>query len=165
MKKKALLVNDSRFESLILKDMLNKLEYEVEIADEFDALYEVEQFEPDLVIVNYIMQKTRGDKLIQLIKAGMPSAKCLLSSSNSVKINQFADEQIDGIIHTPVSMFMLKDILLRIGEVDKLITIKKQMELDDEYDEDRRYCSSCDKDLSELSINIVFCPFCGETLN
>jgi response regulator RpfG family c-di-GMP phosphodiesterase len=163
LRKKALLVNDSRFESLILKDMLNKLEYEVEIADEFDALYEVEQFEPDLVIVNYIMQKTRGDKLIQLIKAGMPSAKCLLSSSNTVKMNQFTDKQIDGVINTPVNMFMLKDLLLRLGEQKELE--KLEIELKDNLERQARYCPNCDKNLSQFSSNIVFCPYCGESLD
>ncbi len=37
MEKKALLINDSKFESLILKDMLQKMGFEVEIADEYEG--------------------------------------------------------------------------------------------------------------------------------
>lgn len=113
--KRAILINDSRFESLILKDLLQQLDYDVEIADEYDAIYLIEQFDPDLVVVNYIMRQTRGDKLIQLIKAGIPDTICLLSSSSAIKSSQFSGDFIDGILHTPISMFTLKDVLQRVA--------------------------------------------------
>ncbi|PKM95481.1 MAG: hypothetical protein CVU84_05285 [Firmicutes bacterium HGW-Firmicutes-1] len=161
MKKKALLVNDSKFESLILRDMLSKLDFEVEIADEFDAIYEVEQFRPDIIIVNYIMQETTGDELIQQIKLGQPSAKCVLSSSNTVKLSDFNGKRIDGLLHTPISIFSLKDTLHRLGAVN----------LDDDLlktsntEASGRFCDSCNQDISTFSMNIVFCPFCGDELH
>lgn len=160
MKKKALLVNDSKFESLILRDMLNKLDYEVEIADEFDAVYEVEQFNPDIIIVNYIMQETTGDELIEQIKQGQPEAKCLLSSNSTVKMEAFTGKKIDGILQTPASLFSLKDILNKLG------LASSKMNLFDLYgsSELKKYCESCNKELSEFSNNIVFCPFCGDEL-
>lgn len=156
MKKKALLVNDSKFESLILRDMLNKLDYEVEIADEFDAVYEVEQFNPDVIIVNYIMQETTGDELIDEIKNGCPTAKCLLSSNSTIKISAFSGKKIDGILQTPASMFSLTDTLERLG----IGSLSKN-----NSSEPIRSCRSCNKDLSELVEHIVFCPFCGEKIN
>lgn len=174
MAKKALLVNDSKFESLILKDMLSKLNYDVEIADEFDALYTLDQFEPDLVIVNYIMQKTRGDILIALVKAGMPDVKCLLSSSSAVKLSQFQGQKIDGILHTPISMFILKDTLSRIGEFEYTFTETKAeaapspssvSQVSRVQDiPDGRYCDHCNNDLSNFNASIMFCPFCGEAI-
>lgn len=159
MGKRALLVNDSRFESLILKDMLNKIGYDVEIADEFDAIYEVEQFEPSIVIVNYIMQKTRGDKLIKNIKTSIPTIKCLLSSSNSIK-KESIDEEVDGILHTPVSLFTLKDSLKRIGEKEDVIQFigrdKKEINI--------KFCPYCASNLNDFNEEIVFCPFCGEII-
>lgn len=152
MKRKALLVNDSKFESFVLRDLLNQLNYDVEIADEFDAVYEVEKFKPDLIIVNYVMQRTTGDLLIQNIKSNQPFIKCLLSSSSSVKTVDFPQAQLDGILHTPISMFTLRNTLNRIGE------------LIEEADSDIRVCDSCSQDISAFSMNIVFCPFCGDEL-
>lgn len=159
MKKKALLVNDSKFESLILRDMLSKLDYDVEIADEFDAVYEVEQFCPDVIIVNYIMQQTTGDELIRQIKKGQPTAKCVLSSSSAVKISDFNGKRIDGILHTPISMFSLKDALHRIGDVDKEIETNINETLDS------RFCDSCNQDITIFGENIGFCPYCGDELH
>lgn len=165
MKKKALLVNDSKFESLILRDMLSKLDYEVEVADEFDAVYEVEQFKPDVVIVNYIMQETTGDKLIAHIKSGQPTAKCVLSSNSIVKMADFKGEKIDGILHTPISMFTLKDALHRIGEVSQEDFFIEGLDQEKKVDKLKRYCDSCNQDISTFGEHIVFCPFCGDELH
>ncbi len=151
MGKRALLINDSRFESLILKDMLQKLGYAVEIADEFEALYAIEKFEPDVVIVNYIMQQTRGDKLIQLMKAGMPSLKCVLSSSSDVKLSDFSGGYIDGLVHTPISQYLLENVL-------------ENMEQDHQVIDNSTLCSNCKKDLAPFD-GITFCPFCGSVVS
>ncbi len=147
MNKKALLINDSRFESMILKDMLQKLSFTVEVADEFEALYAIEKHEPDLVIVNYIMQQTRGDKLIQLMKVGMPHIKCVLSSNSDIKMSDFPGGHVDGIVHTPVSQFLLESVLNRIG-------------IFEETKEEDPNCKNCKRDLSPFG-DIEFCPFCG----
>ncbi len=151
MNKKALLINDSRFESMIMKDMLQKLSFTVEIADEFEALYAIERYEPDLVIVNYIMQQTRGDKLIQLMKVGMPHIKCILSSNSDIKITDFPGDHIDGILHTPVSQFLLESVLNRIG-------------IFEEVKEEGLFCKNCKRDLSSFD-SIEFCPFCGSPVH
>ncbi len=165
MKKKALLVNDSKFESLILRDMLSKLDYEVEVADEFDAVYEVEQFRPDVVIVNYIMQETTGDKLIQHIKSGQPNAKCVLSSSSVIRMGDFKGHKIDGFLHTPISMFTLKDALHRIGEVSQNDLFLEGLDQGKKLDSTKRFCDSCSQDISTFGEHIVFCPFCGDELH
>lgn len=152
MEKRAILVNDSKFESLILKDMLQKLDYEVEIADEFDALYSIERFTPHLVIVNYIMQETTGDKLIHLIKAGMPDIKCVLSSSSDVKFSDFTNGGVDAILHTPVSNFLLRNVLEKVGQLNVIDTVKQ-----------KKTCPKCDKSLEDFK-EIAFCPFCGGSI-
>lgn len=162
--KRALLVNDSRFESMILKDILSKLEYEVELADEFDAVYQVEQFDPELVVVNYIMRETRGDKLIQLIKAGRPDITCLLSSSNNVHKIDFDEKSLDGVIRTPVSMFTLKDLLKRV-ELANAEEVQEKARKTEASESEARFCDHCDADISAFSEVIVYCPFCGEEIN
>lgn len=165
MKKKALLINDSKFESLILRDLLNQLNYDVELADEYDAMYEVEQFTPDVVIVNYIMQDTTGDKLIQHIKKGKPLTKCLLSSSSPVKLSDFENHIIDGVLRTPVSLFTLKDVLHRVGEV-RMDANYYMTGLDNKpiLRSSKRYCESCNQEITTFGENIVFCPYCGDEI-
>ncbi|QUI24406.1 response regulator [Vallitalea pronyensis] len=160
MDKRALLVNDSRFESLILKDMLNGLGYDVELADEFDAIYEAEQFEPHLVIVNYIMRKIKGDELIKDIKSSIPESKCLLSSNGTVNREQLEDT-VDGVLHTPISMFTLKDSLRRIGEYEEKISFLDQ---DQRQSKMLHFCPYCASSLKGFSEEIVFCPYCGKSM-
>lgn len=160
--KRALLINDSKFESLILKDMLGHLDYEVELADEYDALYQFEQFEPDLVVANYIMHETRGDELIKQIKEERPNVKCLISSNSPLKKDDFKSIGLDGILRTPVSMFTLTDLLRRV-EASKTIQFKKSIMTETLGVEDR-ICYHCNADISAFSLNIVFCPFCGEEI-
>lgn len=161
--KRALLVNDSRFESLILKDLLDEIGYEVELADEFDALLEAEIFNPDLVIVNYIMRETSGDKLIQLLKEGKPEAICLLSTSNIVSKDTFKGSKIDEILRTPVSMFTLKDILRRVEEVNAN-KLEEKMAKEIENTQEERYCRQCNAMIGDFGNHIVFCPYCGEEI-
>jgi len=151
--KKVLIINDSRFECMILAELLSHLSYESEMSDEFNALVDVESYSPDIVIVNYIMEEVRGDKLIQIIKAGRPEIICLISSSNALKIEDFKLCGVDGIVRTPVSAFTLKDSLNRA-------IIKKA----DSAMEDQRRCNHCNADISEFSSQIRFCPFCGQEM-
>ena len=159
--KRALLVNDSLFESLILKDLLLQLNYEVELADEYDALYQVEQFEPELIVVNYIMHEIRGDQLIEQIKEDKPDLICLLSSSSMIQKDEVKKNILDGVLRTPVSMFTLKDLLRRIdANISKTIVEKKISSSEGE----ERFCDHCNADISAFNLHIVFCPFCGEEL-
>ncbi len=109
--KRALLINDSKFERLILKDLLSKLEYTIEITDEFDAVEMVEDFDPDLVIVNYVMEEITGDQLIEKIKDIQPEIRCILSSSNKIHLEDFQEQGVDAVLQTPVSKFRLQQVL------------------------------------------------------
>ena len=165
--KRALLINDSKFESLVLKDLLQKLNFDVEIADEFDALYQAHKFLPDVVIANYIMQQTTGDQLIKNIKEKDKRIKCLLSSNGRVRLKDFSDSNVDGILRTPVSFYVLKDLLNRVGlnEIDRLHQeVLVEEVVDNSEKKHRIYCPSCNKDLTFFGDDVTFCPFCGDEL-
>ena len=108
---------------------------------------------------NYILRKTRGDKLIKDIKSSVPDSKFLLSSSNSIRHDKM-ENNIDGILHTPVSMFTLKDSLKRIGEIDDIIHFVGK----DEKPANIRYCPYCAGNLSDFNQSITFCPYCGQII-
>ena len=153
--KKVLLINDSRFESMILADMFRQLDFEPVISDEFNALVELESFEPDLVVVNYIMEEIRGDKLIQIIKAGRPGVTCIMSSSNQLNKENFKARGCDARLRTPVSRFTWKDVLKRVDIGGS----------DSGAEEEGRFCIHCGSDISAFSEHILYCPFCGEEVD
>jgi len=66
--KKVLLVNDSKFESMILKDMLVSIGIYCRIADEYDAIEKVQDMRPDYIIINRVMKEIYGDELASKIK-------------------------------------------------------------------------------------------------
>lgn len=141
MKKRALVINDSRFEGIILMDLLVKLGYDVKFADEFNALDIINKYSPDIVIANYIMKNTTGDKFIYEVKTIKPQVLCYLSSCNTLR-GKALIKAYDGVIHTPVALKELAALLAE-GEKDKK-------------------CNSCN-----VVIDKAFnhCPYCGAKIN
>lgn len=114
--KKVLLINDSKFESMVMADMFQGLGYETSISDEFNALVDIERIQPHLIVVEYMMEEIRGDMLIQIIRTSQPQVICILSHSNEVAIESIRTNGIDGIIKKPVSMSTLTDLLKKVIE-------------------------------------------------
>lgn len=107
---KVLIVNDSRFEAIILRDILSSMGYTVMVTDEFQVFKHVAEFIPDGIIVNHIMRGTRGDALISRLKIQNPLLKCFLSSSSLLETEKMATGDIDGFIKTPVDRERIKKI-------------------------------------------------------
>jgi two-component system chemotaxis response regulator CheY len=123
--KKVLLVNDSKFESIIMKDMLKNMGYDVRISGEEDALNMAVKCTPDYVIANYTMKNINGEQLISLVKSKVPKAKCLLSSNNAELINKELSNEIDAKFQTPVTRFGLEVVFdsVRKKETHKMIKV------------------------------------------
>jgi CheY-like chemotaxis protein len=150
---KVLLVNDSKLENRIMKDMLSSIDYNVSITDEYNAIAAVKDFCPDYVITNYIMKEINGDQLAGLIKLLYPNIKFILSSSNSIDINKFDRRKINAVIKTPIEKNELKRVLESISSEDtKNDDVFVSIDLN-------KFCKSCGKSI-ELE-NYAFCPFCG----
>ncbi|SCY95078.1 response regulator [Alkaliphilus peptidifermentans] len=140
MKRKVLIINDSKFEALVLLDLLTKLGYSGEIADEYNALKIIDKFKPNYIFVNYIMKETTGDKFIRSIKAKYKNINCYLSSCNQLELSNFKDSiDIDGVIQTPVTV---KNLLNMIETKSKDIL-----------------CRVCSK---KIEPSFLHCPYCGE---
>ncbi|MCY6957249.1 response regulator [Clostridium brassicae] len=146
--KRVLLINDCKFEKIVIKDLLIKLGYGVELGDEYEALKMSEELDPDIVIVNLIMKETTGDKLIKKIKSINKDIVCILSSSNKLNIDEYKKKGVDGVIQTPINP-------------DKLVEILQCKQTDDKK---LRFCPYCGNKLEGLSGKIIFCPFCGQHL-
>ena len=112
---RVLLINDSKFESMVMKDMIDSMGCFVKVTDEDRAVYEVQSFKPDCVIVNYVMKKTFGDQLISVIKMQKPDVKCVLFSSNPIKMEDFRFKKIDAVFQTPVERGKLEGVLSKFA--------------------------------------------------
>ncbi|WMJ79299.1 response regulator [Clostridium sp. MB40-C1] len=146
--KRVLLINDCKFEKIVIKDLLIRLGYSVELGDEYEALKMSEELSPDIVIVNLIMKEITGDKLIKKIKSINKDIICILSSSNELNIDEYKGKGVDGIIQTPI-------------DPDKLVGILQYKQNESKK---LRFCPYCGNKLGDLSGKIIFCPFCGQHL-
>jgi len=148
---RVLLVNDCKFENLIMRDMLISLGYEVIISSEFNAVREVRELDCNYIIANYIMKEKTGDKILQQIKVMYPETKCILSSSNDIKLEDFNNNSIDGFIHTPV----IKEKLKKIMEENKRSLNKHNKNIKPAF------CIFCGEKVEDGKKPAKYCKYCG----
>ena len=138
-----------------MRDMLEKLGYEVETSNEFDAYGALDHFKPDVVIANLIMKKITGDILLNKMKLENPDLKTILSSSNEIKAQDLKDKKIDSFIRIPVKQDILEKLLLDLKKekITRKVVVKETVKI--------KFCPECGSNLSELNINSKFCAYCG----
>lgn len=141
---KVLLINDCKFESIIMKDILCNFGYDIKITNEYEAYDMIKRFIPDIVIANLIMKTISGDELINNIKRRNPEIRCILSSCNPIKLDDYKDKKVDDIIHTPIDKEKLKKVLVK--EENAFV-----------------FCPYCGKKL-EGTKGFTFCYHCGNKL-
>lgn len=115
-----LLVNDSKFESMIISDLLRKMGYNVLVSDEISVMGQIQSFNPDYLIVNYVMRNMYGDQLISLVKLKYPYIKCILSSCESSNLEKADHHTVDAVFKTPVNRDVLEEIFKRLEYQDGL---------------------------------------------
>ncbi|WP_368488957.1 two-component system response regulator [Clostridium sp. BJN0013] len=178
--RKILLVNDCKLESIIMKDKLINIGYQVEISNEYGAFSRINKFNPEVVIVNFVMKEITGDKLIEKIKIKMPNIVCILSSCDKINSEDFKEKGVDEIINTPIEEKELSIL------VDKAIS---KYQIKNKYDESENngiehekndniehnnvgsilkkailFCPYCRGELNNVNNSFTFCPYCGEKL-
>jgi DNA-binding NtrC family response regulator len=114
---KILVINDSKFESRILKDMMMLLGYNVEVTCETEYLKLIDSYNPDCVVVNYILKNTDGFKIAKIIKDKNPKIKCVIQSSETDISQKLGAENIDGVFLTPIKIDLLEKVLKKIIKV------------------------------------------------
>ena len=156
--KRVLVVNDSRFERKIMRDMLINLGYEVETTDEFTALSLLDSYNPDIIIANMNMTNITGDMLIQNIKERRPTTKCYLSSCSEISPEYSQRKWIDGVFSTPINPGSLA-VILQKEEIEEPKPLEEIKEL-------VANCRLPDNLHDENEVpRFTFCPYCGNKLN
>ncbi|MBZ9633243.1 response regulator [Clostridium sp. FP1] len=148
---KVLLVNDCKFENLIMRDMLINLGYEVIISNEFNAVRDARELNCNLIIANFIMKEKTGDKILKQIKEMYPETKCVLSSSNDIKLEDFNNSAIDGFIHTPITKEKLEKVMVENQPL--LNKYSKHMK--------PLFCTYCGVKMDDDEKLAKFCKYCG----
>ena len=167
---RVMVINDSKFESIVLNDLLSQIGYSVRVTDEYDALNTIKNFTPDVVMVNYTMKDIKGDQLIDLIKNANPNLLCVLTSSNDLKKADIKCGCVDKILKTPVNRQMLEMLIAELQNGNSAIEEDEEIkEFKDKFSKwsqkalaEPTFCPFCghkfeDKNYSEFA----FCPFCG----
>jgi CheY-like chemotaxis protein len=102
-----LLVNDCKFERVVMKDMLTSLGYEVYTSDEYGVLTKIKELSPNILICNLLMKETKGNLLVGKAKEVFPNIKCYVSSNNDIKLEEYKDNDVNGVIKTPTDLSKL----------------------------------------------------------
>lgn len=186
-----LVVNDSRFEALILKDTLTTMDYDVKTTDDRNAITVIDSFQPDIIIANRTMGSIRGEELILQIKRKSPAITCLISSCSVIPEEDTTMIHIDGFFQTPIPREALAEVLSKAvnrrmthenpaakistllspvtptaAELSATPPIEPEKPAVAPAAEGHHYafCPFCGKALSEQHAHYVFCPFCGQRL-
>lgn len=180
--KRVLVVNDSPFERLIMKDMISRLGYEAKSTDEYSTMNLIDSYDPNIVIANMTMNKTSGDKLIAAIKVKKPGIKCYLSSCSQIRADKLQYPDVDGCIETPVSPGRLNRILcdkdedVCMAEQDTepqelslrpantpALTLENQ---DPAIKQAEKEQAALGNDIGNQPVkaSFAFCPYCGEKM-
>ena len=114
MNRKVIIINDSKFECLVLSDLLKKINFNPIVCDEKNSVMKVIDENPSIAIVNYVMKELTGDKLAKKIKLVNPGIKCIMSSCNSLDQGEYEDDFIDAVIKTPIQAEKLVDIIIQL---------------------------------------------------
>ena len=158
--KKILLINDSAFENIIMKDILETIDCKVEVSNEFEAFAVMDKFEPSIVIANLVMKETTGDVLLNKMKIEHPELKTILSSCSSVKLKDLRENKIDYFIQIPVKKDEIEKVLSKFDS-----KIETQMVNTIEIEQKKiKFCAFCGENLKDLSLNSKFCPYCGHKI-
>ena len=148
-----LVINDCKFESVILKDMLTKLNYNVKFCGEALVFKVLMDYSADIILVNYIMEKTTGDQLICEIKRSYPNIACILFSNNHINKEDYRHQKVDGVLHTPIKIETLSDEFHKIEHNFKF-TGKMS----------NKICPSCGAKLGSADLYEKLCLNCGKEL-
>ncbi|MFL0194106.1 response regulator [Clostridium sp. WILCCON 0269] len=158
--KRILLVNDCKFESIIMKDKLINIGYEVEVSNEYGASSKINKFNPDVIIVNFVMKDITGDKLIEKIKAERPNIACILSSCDKINPGAFTGKGVDDIINTPIDEEKLSEVINKA--ILKYQT--KHGNTNFRFKKAMLFCPYCGGEFNHTNNSFAFCPYCGGEL-
>ena len=124
------------------------------ISNEFNAVKDVQRLNCNVIIANYIMKEMTGDKILQQIKNMYPKVKCILSSSNDIKLEDLHKKSIDGFLHTPV----IQENLEKVMEDDVEVFIEQDLQLN------ALFCKYCGGKLGDSDSEVIFCKYCGRKI-
>lgn len=113
---KILIINDSRFEIVVLETMLKELGFQTDSCDEYAAIEMAKSEAPDLILVNLYMKEINGDILIEDLKKVLPKGIYVLTSSNEKELRiKMKSKNVAMILKTPASKNDLKEMIKKVS--------------------------------------------------
>jgi DNA-binding response OmpR family regulator len=114
---KILVVDDEVQVGLVLRRILRRAQFEVEVAtDAIAALGLVEQFRPDLVISDFRMPHMNGAELVREIGVRWPLIKCMIMSGYVGAVDPIC-EFVPKPFDTAILLARIRATLVPVAEV------------------------------------------------
>ncbi len=120
MKPGVLVVNDSRFERMVLGNILEKLGYEPILADEYEAETLIAERKPAVALVNLHMESAEGDEFVKRLFVQYDECKFVLTSSSPEKLRQKSRKAlISDVLETPTSEKAMAAVMDRVTDAPR----------------------------------------------
>ena len=125
-KSKLLIVDDDKNLLLGLKRSLKKEDYLVEVAtDGEDALSKIDDFEPDVIILDLKMPYMAGTTFLKMIKQFYPAIEVVILTG-STDFNSYTECQDNGAFSWVTKPLNIDSLILKINSAMALVSIKKE---------------------------------------
>ena len=117
MKKKIMVISESRAENLEMKILLSSEGYDVQSANEYDYKHLFKTFKPDLILVNQRLLHSHGELIALELKGKNEKVKTILSSGDLSTIEKYKFAgQVDEILKTPIDRESLFETVINLLE-------------------------------------------------
>ena len=125
-KSKLLIVDDDKNLLLGLKRSLKKEDYVVEVAtDGEDALSKIDDFEPDVVILDLKMPYMTGTTFLKMIKQFYPDIETIILTG-STDFDSYTECQDNGAFSWLTKPLNLNSLIVKINSAMAYVSIKKE---------------------------------------
>ena len=125
-KTKLLIVDDDKNLLLGLKRSLKKEDYVVEVAtDGEDALSKIDDFEPDVVILDLKMPYMTGTTCLKMIKQFYPGIETIILTG-STDFDSYTECQDNGAFSWLTKPLNLNSLIVKINSAMAYLSIKKE---------------------------------------
>jgi len=133
IKKRALVVDDSKSARFVLKRMLDQLQLEVDMVESaIDAIKYLEQHKPDIIFMDHMMPGMDGFEAVKHIKDNAQTAAIPImmytSKGGDVYLSQARALGAVGIIRKTIAPVELRESLLELGLI-KDVPVKSSIKL------------------------------------
>ncbi|WP_207532440.1 response regulator [Desertivirga arenae] len=112
--KRVLIIDDDRFISDMLSEMLSDEKFEVKILSDSDNIVaDVKDFNPDIILLDYILPRRNGGELCHEVKANTSTSEIpvIMLSAYPKVLKSLGNYGADSFVEKPFDLWCLLDLI------------------------------------------------------